>query len=542
MGQRSQIYVKINTRDQGDMLIASYFGWNYGTRMVSRAMGIMEWLNAYKDYPTTFQYNSQSHEYVNNAKKLQQIMATNFDMRDVAESADIIKEYESGLYRKPEGMFLEQDNNDGQLLIDARVDWNQDSPAITRLKYAFLDNEGKYLGNAEKYLEWNEKGWRKSKHLTPEEVEFTEKNIKSISELAEVMDPEDVSVFIRWDYIKDMGIVRSPEIELECQLDAIANHISLCEHNLNSKGQYILENTLKDMGITLDEDARFDRDNYYKFELPDHSVVSLKDYPYKEQLADRLHTLADQVDRYSNFVNTYEIDNKLARANKNGLNLINFVSGWDDKNKHTMLASLYVNRLDDGTWKLWNPVYQPTFDEGKNNFTREVTQDHEEIYSYNVGTEFDARQCLIECANYGLETYIKEAHITAPLITREEQNLTQEFINLFKELTDFGNASCSNGHEQTEKFIDNSIRQMGVDLHDIENGVPTHIQGPDKTYTLAEYPYKENAISTIKGILSQAKEVENKEVLEKTAKEIENKDVSQAKEKYKASRDLGTDR
>ena len=54
MGQRSQIYVAydkghrnekgIVERKDGQYLIARYYQWNYGSRMVSRAKGLIEWI------------------------------------------------------------------------------------------------------------------------------------------------------------------------------------------------------------------------------------------------------------------------------------------------------------------------------------------------------------------------------------------------------------------------------------------------------------------------------------------------------------------
>ena len=37
MGQRSQIYVRLKDKEGNKYLIAKYFQWNYGERMISRA-------------------------------------------------------------------------------------------------------------------------------------------------------------------------------------------------------------------------------------------------------------------------------------------------------------------------------------------------------------------------------------------------------------------------------------------------------------------------------------------------------------------------
>ena len=52
MGMRSQIYVKYNDR----LIIANYYGWNYGERMISRARYGMEYLKYYVDNDCTWDF------------------------------------------------------------------------------------------------------------------------------------------------------------------------------------------------------------------------------------------------------------------------------------------------------------------------------------------------------------------------------------------------------------------------------------------------------------------------------------------------------
>ena len=44
MGQRSQIFVRYQETDGTRKLVARYYGWNYGERMISRARHTIEWL------------------------------------------------------------------------------------------------------------------------------------------------------------------------------------------------------------------------------------------------------------------------------------------------------------------------------------------------------------------------------------------------------------------------------------------------------------------------------------------------------------------
>ena len=82
MGQRSQIFVRYQETDGPRKLVARYYGWNYGERMISRARHTMEWLK--ENYELISFY----------AEKIPRILDTNFDMRDCVISSDILKEYQ----------------------------------------------------------------------------------------------------------------------------------------------------------------------------------------------------------------------------------------------------------------------------------------------------------------------------------------------------------------------------------------------------------------------------------------------------------------
>lgn len=215
MGQRSQIYFRVNTMAGKYALVARYFQWNYGTRMVSRARGLIEWLEGNKIFPTMFYKGSEM------LIKAERIIDINFDYHDVVLSQDIIKEYEEGYYDESCEMFLGQDNNDGQLLVDMIVDWNRkdkkgDHPVT--LKYAFLDWGSKLIGNAEDYMQWDEDygnkedstPWRDNMYIQ-KEIKYTERNIRYIDKHATLMTPEEVSEYINHDYVKDMALTKRKE-------------------------------------------------------------------------------------------------------------------------------------------------------------------------------------------------------------------------------------------------------------------------------------------------------------------------------------------
>lgn len=111
MGQRSQIYIRFN-KDGHKGLIASYFSWNYGERMISRARWGIELIKEMLDEKVF-----ATSEI--NITKISRVFDTNFDMHDYQVSCNIIKEWaENFAYENfNDYVFLWQDNNNGKLLI-----------------------------------------------------------------------------------------------------------------------------------------------------------------------------------------------------------------------------------------------------------------------------------------------------------------------------------------------------------------------------------------------------------------------------------------
>lgn len=190
MGQRSQIYIRYKD-SKGVQLVARYFGWNYGERMVSRARAIIEWLLAHQEYYSWFFSSSQ------NVMMLERLCDVNFDMRDVTISGDIKKEIREQFVEEveKEGLvtyLFGQDNNDGQLLIDFTED---------KIKYAFIPyyTEADKVMSAAGYMEWNiGASWRTK--LDADVAEYTMKNIQYISNHARLMTPKEVAEFLACDY------------------------------------------------------------------------------------------------------------------------------------------------------------------------------------------------------------------------------------------------------------------------------------------------------------------------------------------------------
>lgn len=184
MGQRSQIYIRYDvTTKSGDNykgIIARYYGWNYGERMVSRARYILE--NIYHRYiPYQYTWNDKKE-----LERLSRFCDINFDMKDIATSLNIIDEVNE--YNDLDYLF-NQDNCDGQLLIDVKDN---------QLKYCFIDIFDKIPMNAEeymkKYISYLEDG-KDSKT-----IRYTRSNINKINKIAKLMTQEEVDEYLNADY------------------------------------------------------------------------------------------------------------------------------------------------------------------------------------------------------------------------------------------------------------------------------------------------------------------------------------------------------
>lgn len=223
MGQRSQIYVRVtNPVTKKKYLIARYFQWNYGERMVSRVRGTIEWIEgrlesdlACRNFASTIETNACSERTI-----LERIIDVNFDMHDIVASRDIIKEYTEDYYDDNfQDVFTGQDNNDGQAFIDVSfvedgrtTIWGEDSPKyVPVIKYVFTEYcTGKKPLTATEYLNWNyhRDDWKES--LDVDTIEYTSDNIDYMDE-HQLMTEAEVEEFRSYDYVSDMGLERKVE-------------------------------------------------------------------------------------------------------------------------------------------------------------------------------------------------------------------------------------------------------------------------------------------------------------------------------------------
>ena len=187
MGQRSQIYVIYKDNQNRDCVSATYFQWNYGERMISRARYLMGWIkaqnnlcsNLYSDYLPFVIY------------KIRYVASVNFDYKDVTIGADLIEEWKEIRTQYPNtnlnDYIFNADNNDGCLFIDARIPQH--------LRYAFTTyNYKDGVMGPEAYLKWDG---------TPQKIrdtKFTKRNINWITHNAKLMKKKELEAILKTTY------------------------------------------------------------------------------------------------------------------------------------------------------------------------------------------------------------------------------------------------------------------------------------------------------------------------------------------------------
>lgn len=189
MGQRSQIYVIYKDNQNRDCISATYFQWNYGERMISRARYLMGWLKGQNTFYAVDSYNIFSLSYV--AHKIRYIASVNFDYKDVVIGQDLIEEWKAYKQGVPNANLNDYifyaDNNDGCLFIDARI------PSHLRYAFTTYDYKDGVMG-PEAYLKWDQ---------TPKKIrdtKFTKRNINWITHNAKLMKKDELEAILRATY------------------------------------------------------------------------------------------------------------------------------------------------------------------------------------------------------------------------------------------------------------------------------------------------------------------------------------------------------
>ena len=198
---RSQIYIRWHITDRKRIfhegLIARYFGWNFGIRMVSRCKSIIEEIRD-EFLPNAFFFSL--HDYVN---KLNRYCDVNFDMQDIQLSTDIINEVKEQFAENPEFLF-QQDSNNGQLFIDV---------SDSGIKYGLMEYfDCDTVMDAEKYMEWDRRNselpnWHiPDRNVGTSEILYTERNIEQINKMATIMSLDEIHQFVDWslEYMQEV--------------------------------------------------------------------------------------------------------------------------------------------------------------------------------------------------------------------------------------------------------------------------------------------------------------------------------------------------
>lgn len=188
MGQRSQIYVIYKDNQNRDCISATYFQWNYGERMVSRARYLMGWIKGQNLFYSS-DNNLFSLSYV--AYKIRYIASVNFDYKDVVIGQDLIEEWKAYKQGVPNANLNDYifyaDNNDGCLFIDAR------NPKHLHYAFTTYDYKDGVMG-PEAYLKWDN---------VPQKIrdtKFTKRNINWITHNAKLMKKDELEAILRATY------------------------------------------------------------------------------------------------------------------------------------------------------------------------------------------------------------------------------------------------------------------------------------------------------------------------------------------------------
>ena len=189
MGQRSQIYVIYKDNQNRDCISATYFQWNYGERMISRARYLMGWIKSQNSFYVVDSYNVFPLFYV--ANKIRYIASVNFDYKDVVIGQDLIEEWKDYKQGVPNAnlndYIFNADNNDGCLFIDARI------PQQLRYAFTTYDYKDGVMG-PEAYLKWDD---------VPQKIrntKFTKRNINWITHNAKLMKKKELEAILRTTY------------------------------------------------------------------------------------------------------------------------------------------------------------------------------------------------------------------------------------------------------------------------------------------------------------------------------------------------------
>lgn len=194
MGQRSQIYVRYNKQ----LVIANYYQWNFGDRMISRARYGLDYLTYYLKNGFTWVFtNKKTGDY----EKIRRYFDVNFDYQDIVISSDLFKEWEEEKDSFKDWTIndwvFNADNNDGRLFID--ITFNEETNEYT-LKYCFTDRDNKKPLTPRQYMAWDYPKWKTSEYIEDDIKKATEDNLDFIKKNFTLMTQEELEDYLNTDY------------------------------------------------------------------------------------------------------------------------------------------------------------------------------------------------------------------------------------------------------------------------------------------------------------------------------------------------------
>ena len=201
MGQRSQIYIRFNDENMENKkgLIALYYQWNYGERMISRARQVIEEILSTLDSDSMVGYHLDKNSIGEFKRRLRMACTVNHDMRssDLTNS-DIFGE----MFENQDcDCLFRQDNNNGCLFVDIITDKNKTDGKPAIVKYVFSDGyygENATLMSIQQYALWEEV--LSNKNLDEERLNTVKENIKFVNAMATLMTYEEYVEFISTEY------------------------------------------------------------------------------------------------------------------------------------------------------------------------------------------------------------------------------------------------------------------------------------------------------------------------------------------------------
>lgn len=150
MGERSNIFVRIRAKHRTsdkkykkEAFFGLYYQWCYGERMISRLRSAIDFVDT--------DISGWHNEHVVNDElidKFKRYLAINFDMRDVIDTVDLIKDVSNDVksgYANTNANIFNQCENHGFIYIDISLDdpSQRFGENKAKIKYAFVDNEVK---------------------------------------------------------------------------------------------------------------------------------------------------------------------------------------------------------------------------------------------------------------------------------------------------------------------------------------------------------------------------------------------------------------